>query len=692
METVHRYLVVMQRRPVGVMSTVERGAAERETWFQYRDRGRGPSLRLDWTVRPDGLPVRLSVRGDDEDGNPVEERFTREETLARWTSPIDQGTSGEPGAFYVPASPVPEVLAALVRALRQAPQGRLPLLPAGEARLEVLDTLELGQQVTLYAVHGLQFGPSLVWLDAQGVFFASGAPYLAVVRRDHEEVLPQLFAAQARVLAQRERQRAQALWKVPPGPIFVRDVRVVDVRTGTAREKMAVALRGGWIVWIGPDREARPPPDAVVVQAAGRTLVPGLWDLHSHPESMGELLHLAAGVVAIRDLGSDANEAQARRRATLAHTLLGPRVFLGGLIDGEGSLTAPGGVVVRDEAEAARAVDQFATAGFDSVKLYNSVPPSLVPAIAARAHQRGLRLSGHVPQGMTAAQAARAGMDELHHAYFLFPSLFARQLEDHPQPMQVLLREAPWLPLDGPQVRELIHLLREEEVAVDPTLALCESMYVGRQGAPSAALSEVLPRLPPLVRRRVLASGVATVEKEEARRLKSYLQATVRLTGALYRGGVKVLAGSDGMAGFTLLRELELLQQAGLQPSEVLKVATLDAAEWMGRGQELGSIEVGKRGDLLLVEGDPLADISALRGAALVFYEGALLDPAALYRELSIQPAAGQPVSNPPVSTQPVSTQPVSNPPGEGILPAGRGDGPSLGRDGAIPGVDAGGR
>ncbi len=157
------------------------------------------------------------------------------------------------------------------------------------------------------------------------------------------------------------------------------------------------------------------------------------------------------------------------------------------------------------------------------------------------------------------------------------------------------------------------------------------------------------------------------MEKEEARRLQSYLRATVRLTGALYRGGVKVLAGSDGMAGFTLLRELELLQQAGLRPAEVLKVATLDAAEWMGRGRELGSIEVGKRGDLLLVEGDPLADISQLRRAALVFYEGALLHPAALYHELSIQPVeVGQPA----------------------IL----GDAPSLGRVAPIPGVGAGGR
>ncbi len=181
----------------------------------------------------------------------------------------------------------------------------------------------------------------------------------------------------------------------------------------------------------------------------------------------------------------------------------------------------------------------------------------------------------------------------------------------------------------------MISLFRSRQVVVDPTLALCETLYTARPRKPAPTLGLVLERLPPQVRRK-LALGGAPVDKDMDRKLRSYSEAIVRLTGALYRGGVRVVAGSDGVGGFTLHRELELLVQAGLRPAEVLRLSTLGAAEIMKRDREVGAVEVGKRADLVLVEGDPLQDISAVRRVSLVMKDGVLLDSGRLYAAIGV--------------------------------------------------------
>jgi imidazolonepropionase-like amidohydrolase len=357
--------------------------------------------------------------------------------------------------------------------------------------------------------------------------------------------------------------------------------------------------------------------------------------MHVHPESMGGLLALAAGITTVRDCGSSIGESIGRRALVAKGEVLGPRLLLDGLIDGVSGDVAPTEILVDTPAEARAAVDRYASLGYDQVKIYNSVAPELLPIIAARAHEHGLRLSGHIPRGMTAEQAVRDGLDEIHHAYFLFPSLLADDLVGSSEPMQILARKAPSMDLRGARVQAMISLFRSRQVVVDPTLALCETLYTARPRRPAPALGLVLDRLPPHVQRK-LALGGARVDKDMDRKLRDYSDAVVRLTGALHRGGVRLVAGSDGVGGFTLERELELLVQAGVRPAEVLRLATLGAAEIMKRDREVGAVEVGKRADLLLVDGDPLRDISAVRSVSLVMKDGILMDSERLYAAIGV--------------------------------------------------------
>jgi imidazolonepropionase-like amidohydrolase len=147
----------------------------------------------------------------------------------------------------------------------------------------------------------------------------------------------------------------------------------------------------------------------------------------------------------------------------------------------------------------------------------------------------------------------------------------------------------------------------------------------------------IADRLPPYVRRGLLEGGLpVTADKEQ--RYQDSFRAMVRMLAELHAAGVPIVAGTDSLGGFALVRELELYVKAGIPPAEVLQMATLGAARAAGQGDRLGSIEPGKLADFILVDGDPSADPGALRNLRLVVKDGVPLDPEAMWRELGIAP------------------------------------------------------
>jgi hypothetical protein len=319
---------------------------------------------------------------------------------------------------------------------------------------------------------------------------------------------------------------------------------------------------------------------------------------------------------------------------------LGPRIAFAGIVDGPGPFQGPTQVLVADETEARAAVDAMADAGFILVKVYSSVKPELVPFIVDEAGKRGLRVGGHVPAGMTAERAVRAGYDEIQHMNMVFLNFMFDRAPDTRTPARLTVpaEHAGELDFDAAATKDFIALLSAQRVTVDPTLQLFENLILDRAGEMATAYRPIADRLPPVVRRGLLDGGLPVSGPEQQARFEASFGAMLKMLKALHAAGVPLVAGTDSLGGFSLMRELELYVQAGIPASEVLQMATLGAARASGLGDRLGSIVPGKLADFILVDGDPSADPGALRNLRLVVKDGVPLDPEAMWRELGILP------------------------------------------------------
>jgi imidazolonepropionase-like amidohydrolase len=266
------------------------------------------------------------------------------------------------------------------------------------------------------------------------------------------------------------------------------------------------------------------------------------------------------------------------------------------------------------------------------------VKPELVPAIIDEAHKNGMRVSGHIPAGMTAAQCVVLGYDEVQHANFLMLNFWPDVKNTNtPARFTEVAKRGADLDLKSPQVQSFIKLLRDHHTDVDITLSIFEDMFTQRAGQLPRGFQPIANRLPPQVRRGLLSGGLTPPPGMEARYDQSFAK-MVDFAGLLYRSGIPVESGTDSMAGFALHRELELHVQAGIPPQKVLQDATLGAARIMSMDRDLGSIMPGKLADLTLVNGDPVANISDIRKTALVVKDGVVYKPAEMYSALGVTP------------------------------------------------------
>lgn len=613
--------------------------------FEFNDRGRGPKIHAAYVFGRDGLPERVDVSGVNYLKSPVAEHLTSHDGQRAWRSNAEHGESRAAG-FYVSSDGAGAAeLAALVRALARHPGEPLPLLPAGEARLESIgDSVVTSHgerlHVREFAVTGLNLVPATVWLDDNGDLFAQPGTWFALLRAGWEDVNETLTALQDKAEDARYARLARTLARQPAHPVAIEHVRLFDSERAVAVEDQTVVVRGPRIMAVGPAATVAVPADAERVDGRGRTLLPGLFDMHMHANPSDGLLDIASGVTGGRDLGNSEGDLKRLTTQWDSGAAIGPQVWKAGLIDGHSPFQAPTGAYADTAAEAVAAVDHYADLGYVQIKLYSSLKPELVPAIVAEAHRRGLRVSGHVPNGMTAADFVRQGADELQHINFVFLNFLAAQVKDTrtPERFTAVAEHGAEIDLDGPAVKDFIALLLEHHTTVDVTLTAFEGMFTGRPGQPSPDFAPVYDRLPAQVQRSTLAGGLPVTAANDGRYRDSYA-AALRMTRKLFDAGVPVLVGTDNLAGLMLHRELELEVLAGIPPSKALQNATLVAARVLKQESELGSIRVGKRADLLLVEGDPTRHISDVRRGRLVLKGGVLYDPAALYAAVGVGPS-----------------------------------------------------
>jgi imidazolonepropionase-like amidohydrolase len=640
-----RYSIALAGNKAGVLAVWITPDGARHSFFAFNDRGRGPKIMARIVVDRTGIPTEVDATGNDYLKGPVDEHFRLADGKATWSNKAEKGEKRLGGpAFYVPIDAV--LTGEMETALLAAPGGRLPLLPEGEASIErALDrTVDVGgkkQKVTLYEETGLTFTPSPVWLAEDGSVFAVGSDWSVAIREGAEGTWPALLEAQKARASERGEEVTRKLQKKLATPLLIQNARLFDSETATVKSGMSVLIVNGRIAGVGPDGKLKSVPAHEVLDAKGKMLLPGLWDMHVHLGQWDDgILHLAAGVTTVRDMANDIDHLHDLRTKFDAGTLAGPHILMAGFIDSRGPYQGPTKVFADTPEEARADIQHYKSLGYEQIKIYSSIKPELVPVIAAETHRAGMRLSGHVPAFMTMQQAVEQGYDEIQHANFWFLNFEFDTVKDTRTPARftAVAEHAAELDLSSERVRAFLRLLQSHRTVLDPTVNVFEEMFVARPGVMAPDMAPVASRLPAQIRRGFLGGGLPVPEGKDQRYRDSY-QAMLRMLKLLYDSGLPIVAGTDALAGFALHRELEDYVIAGIPAPKVLQLATLGAARVMNHDRESGSIAPQKVADVILVDGDPVARISDIRRVVVVIKGGTLYDAAALYQALGVVPA-----------------------------------------------------
>jgi Amidohydrolase family len=613
--------------------------------FEYNNKGRGPKFDAKYRLAADGTLLQVDSEGVDELKAPISDHFSLVGGQAHWhnTAENEQRAVSTP-VFYKSLYAPSEEFHLLVQALLKAPGQKLNLLPGGEVSLRKIDEKTVQgkagtRKLSLYAMSGLSDGsPDYYWQDAGGRFFVDSA----VVPEGWEDILPQLRKLEEAQDKKLRRDRATALTQHVSQALAIEHVRVFDPDRLTAKVGQTVLVSGGHIAAIGDDGSIDIPKNVQRLDGHNRFLMAGLWDMHQHLHDDDGLLDLAAGITTVRDMGNPPDNLAALIDAFESGADIGPRVIKAGLIDGRGPLQSRAGIYADTAEEAVKDVDFYADHGYAQAKIYSSVKPELVPVIVKEAHARGMRVSGHVPAFMTAEQFVDDGVDEIQHINFLFLNFFFDQVQDTRTPARftTVAQHGGELDLSSPRVRGFVDLLRRRHIVCDPTVADFEAKFLSRPGVMAPTFAPMIDRMSVSWQRsaRAGAEGLPVPPGMDARYRES-LERMVQMIGVLYRSGVTIVAGTDGLSFMWLPREFELYVNAGISPAEVLRLDTLGAARVMKRDNEYGRIAPGYVADLILVDGDPMINISDIRKVRTVLRGDRLYDSAALWKSMGIAPA-----------------------------------------------------
>jgi len=488
-----------------------------------------------------------------------------------------------------------------------------------------------------YTVSGLIWGQETLWMD-------DSANLVALVSTDaefdHFEAVREPYAAHldtfisAAVKANlKELGRLSAVARMPaPHRLAIVGATLED-STGATIKDSVILIEDGVIAATGPRSTIKIPKDAKVLDAKGKFAIPGLWDMHAHYEQVEwGPIYLAAGVTSVRDVGNEFSfiktvHDELDRKQNPA---VGPHLEFAGIIDGTGRLSL--GAIIADTPEQAEVwVQKYKDAGATQIKIYSSVKPEIVRAITTAAHKRGMTVTGHIPEGMTALQGIDAGMDQINHISYDLPYFIKPILGPDGKPDRT---KVPPFSATSDSAKDFIKALQAHHTVLDPTFALYETDFPTRPFAQiEPGIDHVAPQL-----REALEPPTITDPKavERAKGLWSNFVGTLR---ALHAAGIPIVAGTDqAIPGYSLHRELELYVDAGFTPLEALQAATIQAARAAGVEKESGSLTPGKRGDVLLLDADPLADIHNTRAVWRTVAAGAVYTPAPLWQSVGFKP------------------------------------------------------
>jgi imidazolonepropionase-like amidohydrolase len=428
---------------------------------------------------------------------------------------------------------------------------------------------------------------------------------------------------------------AKSFERVTASVFAITHVRVIDGTGAAARDDQSIVVRDGRIAAAATAATVRIPDGARAIDGRGRTLIPGLVGMHEHlfygiadgfypSDAAFARLYLASGVTTIRTAGAvDLYEDLRIKEAIDAGRLPGPRVYL----------TSPY-IDASDPDTVAREVESYAAKGVTSFKAYTTIRSPELRALIDAAHARGLRVTGHLC-AVGFREAAAMGIDNLEHGLAVDTEFYhAKEPDVCPDQGRAMGEMASMDPATDGGIHQLLQDLVRRGVAVTSTLAVLESL-TGDSDAFDPRMPAVLaPRMRRIYDRMLPERSDRTTAG--ARAMGALVSREMQFERMFANAGGRLMAGADPtgwggiVAGFADQRELELLVDAGLTPEAAIRVATLNGADFLYESEHVGSVEVGKRADLVLLRGNPAARISDVRNVEMVFKDGVGYDPDAL--------------------------------------------------------------
>lgn len=643
-ETV-RWSVIASGEKVGFVEADEQGSTVSIS-YDVKNNGRGPTTTEEIELGADGLPVRWAIDGTSTFGSEVRERFARDGQTVRWTDSTGTQEKGQANtALYIAQNGSPWALGLYARALLKDDDRRMAALPGGELQLEELGKTEVeGTTYRAFSISGIDLSPELILLDEQGRLFARIDTDGATVREGVEATVPTLTELATRLTAERFAALQKRFAHTLDRPMRIRNVRVFDPKAGKLGDPVSVVVSGERIAGIQP-LDAPATPGEIVVDGEGGTILPGLHDMHAHVSPQSALLYLAAGVTSIRDMGNDNAVLDGLMEQIENGTVAGPRIVRNGFLEGRSSYSARNGIIAESEAEAVEAVRWYAARGYWQIKIYNSMNPDWIPAVVREARRLGMGVTGHIPAFTNADAMIAAGYDEVTHINQLMLGWVLDPKEDTRTPLRLTaMRRTADLDLASPRVQQTIEAMATHDIALDPTAVTLELLMLSRDGKPSPAVANYIDHLPIALQRR-RRQGIAPIETPaDAAAYEGSFVKIKELIMRLHDRGVRLLPGTDDATGLSLHRELQIYGEAGIAPAEVLRLGTLAPEVYMGRDQNLGSVERGKYADFLLLPGNPLEDLRELHRIAMVVKGGTIYFPSEIHAAFGVKPFAEAPV------------------------------------------------
>jgi imidazolonepropionase-like amidohydrolase len=613
--------------------------------FKFTDRGTPVPLTATFRSAADLTPEAFEIKGrnsrqsDIEEAVEVEPDKVRVQVRDQWTE------SARPAQFFTIAGYAPATMQMLmVRywATHGSP-AELATLPSGHVQIgpRGRDTVSIdgkSQVLDRFTVEGLIWGRETLWFDANRNLAAA---VTVDAEFDHFEAIRDGYeSALGTFVGWAGRDGMAALAELSKGISGSRANRLALVGgtliDGTGRPALpdsVILVENGRIISAGPRSHVEIPKQSVVLDARGKTILPGLWDMHAHFEQVEwGPVYLAAGVTTVRDCGNEFEFITAVRDAIAAGRGLGPRILAAGIVDGSGPLAI--GVQRVDTPEQAKMwVDRYHDAGFQQMKIYSSVKLEEVKAVAEEAHHLGMTVTGHVPEGLNAYEVIAAGQDQINHIQYIADIMHAPLPGDAKRLERITAMAN--LDLHSPDAQKALAFLKAHGTVVDPTLALSE-FFTSNTSKPPASFEPGVRKVAPELEEQLADVGPPSPFSPT---MEKIFEKDVALVGALHRAGIPIVAGTDQtVPGHSLHREIELYVEAGFTPMEAIQAATIVPARVMGLDKELGTVQPVKRADMILLDGNPLESIRNIRSVEYVISGGAMYNCAGLWRSVGFQP------------------------------------------------------